>query len=697
MRWVIGIAAVLFAATASAGPSRHARICGDVSADPELRVTACTRLIEARPDTQTFIDRGDARFLDGDWEAAMADYSEALKREPNNVAALTKRARLHFAFGNTTLALADLDRAIAIAPDANLYASRGEILFSSGRTKDAIAAYTTALTLEPRNAAILRKRAKVHQWNDDDAAARNDFDRAIEYTLDDPEAYVDRAAFFRQHVRFEQAMKDLTKAIELDPTYLPAYDQRAGVYEQLGLYTDAVQDLTMLNRAHPDDVSIIERRAHAFFELGESDLAIADATTALKAAPTPENLQARGFAYLQKGDIAHARTDFEDAAHGLRHNENLAVRLRQLFCRAICGSVKPGALLKTLVLGLWNIQAEAIGLTDHARTRRRLIADADALLGLLALKQSDSKAATAIFNAALLISNESPVALYGRGVVKHQAGGAAGAKDDFVAGRNIDHRIDHTFALVGIEPVPETRTIMREPAPDAGVERDIAICDGAEMTPRADGSPDFTVNIEACTRALRGETKKPVRSQAYYQRAQWLAQTGDVAAATIDIDAALAIDPRHVDALLARAALAARERKFDRAIIDFDAALEVEPASFHALFGRCEARVEIGDIKGGVADCDRAVELSRDPDVFGQRRAPVLLRAGEYKRALSDYDAVLRHAARQGLGVDPYALFGRGIARKKLGDAAGADADLKAARRQHPGIDQEYAALGLKP
>jgi regulator of sirC expression with transglutaminase-like and TPR domain len=102
-------------------------------------------------------------------------------------------------------------------------------------------------------------------------------------------------------------------------------------------------------------------------------------------------------------------------------------------------------------------------------------------------------------------------------------------------------------------------------------------------------------------------------------------------------------------------------------------------------------------MKGAVADCDRAVAVSGDPDRTSQRRAPVLLRAGENARALNDYDAMLRETKRWGLPLDPYALFGRGIARARLGDATGAEADLKTARASAPSIDAEFLAIGLKP
>lgn len=555
-----------------------------------------------------------------------------------------------------------------------------------------------SLALDPRNVTLLLRRARTYEAKNDDAAARLDYDRAVEFAPKNPEVLVARARFFKRRVRSEQALADLVKAIEVAPDYLPAYDERASFYALRGKHRLAADDLTKVLSARPHDTGVLRRRMDAFLELRDSDRAIADGTKLVTAMGGHDALLARGIAYLQKGGPALdlAQPDLEAGVRILRNADNAGLRFVRAICETLFARQRPTLLLKTIVVGLWRMQVDALGLSAHSKTRRHMIADADAHLGLLALKRNDLKTAASIFDAALALSTESATALYGRGVVKHQAGDIEGAKDDFVAARALHPGIDHAFAVIGIEPVPETRIVMVAPMPESGIERDIALCDGKEMTSRADGSIDFVPNIEGCTRTLRGTIAKPAKARAYYMRAQWLASTGDVAAAAIDVDAALAIEPRNADALLARAALLVRARRFEHAIADFDLALKIAPESFQALFGRCWARIETRDVKGAVQDCDRAVELSRDPDVFIQRRAPILLRAGQYERARADYDRILRHIARQGLEAAPHILFGRGIARRKLGDTGGDD-DLKAARKQQPGIDKEFAALGLTP
>ncbi|USX29189.1 tetratricopeptide repeat protein [Oxalobacteraceae bacterium OTU3CINTB1] len=73
-------------------------------------------------------------------------------------------------------------------------------------------------------------------------------------------------------------------------------------------------------------------------------------------------------------------------------------------------------------------------------------------------------------------------------------------------------------------------------------------------------------------------------------------------------------------------------------------------------------------------------------------KAMVLLRMGRDREAVAAYDKVL--ASRSGMASS---RFGRGLAKRRAGDRAGGDADLKEARLASPGVDDEYARMGLRP
>nr|WP_315393535.1 tetratricopeptide repeat protein [uncultured Duganella sp.] len=73
-------------------------------------------------------------------------------------------------------------------------------------------------------------------------------------------------------------------------------------------------------------------------------------------------------------------------------------------------------------------------------------------------------------------------------------------------------------------------------------------------------------------------------------------------------------------------------------------------------------------------------------------KAMVLLRLGRYREAVAVYDEALALRPRMA-----FSRFGRGLAKRRAGDRAGAEADFKAARRAQPGVEGDYARMGLTP
>ncbi len=692
MRWLI--AAFLLLALVEPALSSDQSRCVDAKAPAAMRMAACTHAVETSPTAQAYIDRAGAHRDAMQWDEARADLDKALTLDPRNVRALSLRAAMHAVYGDAKAAIADLDRAIAIRPDAALYAQRGDVWVMTD-DKRAVAEYTKALLLEPKNVATLTARAEAYVRLDQDPLARDDYDRALEIEPRDPLLFVGRGRVFRKQFRKMQALDDFTTAIKLDPDFLPAYRERAQTYVQHAEFTPAIADFNRILAAKPKDADALRARRRAYLEVGDSAHAIADAERIVAVAKYlyAEDYLERGVAYLRRGgddDFTRAERTFKQAAAFERGHERGATAFVKKFCAIFCGARRSGSIAALLLAA-----APSRKKLDHNRN----IADADAYMGMLALKRGDDGKAAAIFAEALEHSSRSAVAYYGRGVVKHNAGDIEGAKDDFATSRDHNGNMHLLYARAGIEPVPAQHATFVEPIADAaGSARDIGICQrGDDVAPTAGATLDFAAEIDACTRVVRAKPAKEVKALAYANRARWRAMKSDRDGAIDDYNAALTVDPGNVNALIAIGGYLTEQRKYDAAIAAFDRAATADPKSFNALFGRCEARAAQGDAKSAVADCDQAVAAAGDDPRVKVRRAPVLLRAGENKRALRDYDLVLREAARYGLPDDPDARFGRAVALKRLGDTAGAEIDFKKARAQDPTIDRQFAELGIKP
>jgi tetratricopeptide (TPR) repeat protein len=193
-----------------------------------------------------------------------------------------------------------------------------------------------------------------------------------------------------------------------------------------------------------------------------------------------------------------------------------------------------------------------------------------------------------------------------------------------------------------------------------------------------------------------------------------------------DYSEAIRLDPRHANAFNGRGSAYSRKDQYDRAIEDFNKAISLDPKdalpvtnrgnahAFKAQYpraiedynrairldanqsdafnGRCWARAALGrDLQAALADCNHSILLDADYANGYGSRAFVYLKLGEFDLAISDYEVSLRLEPKS-----PHSLYGRGYARQKKGDAAGAAADIAAAKAIQPDIAEVYAKLGLK-
>lgn len=131
-------------------------------------------------------------------------------------------------------------------------------------------------------------------------------------------------------------------------------------------------------------------------------------------------------------------------------------------------------------------------------------------------------------------------------------------------------------------------------------------------------------------------------------------------------------------------------KHFAIAVQAMDQAIAAKPGDASLLQGRCWIKaVQNTDPAGAVADCDQSLKMDSGNRVTLDYRGFALYRAGRYADALASYNATL-----EAHSDNPDALYMRGIVRKKLGDDAGAAADIAAATKADSEITGIYAGYG---
>ena len=101
-------------------------------------------------DVQTHLDDGRARFADGDFGRAIADFTEWILANPNDAQAHFLRGNVHLERWDLELAVADFARAILLDSGfAEAHNSRGIARFLQGELDLAIADFEAALRIDP--------------------------------------------------------------------------------------------------------------------------------------------------------------------------------------------------------------------------------------------------------------------------------------------------------------------------------------------------------------------------------------------------------------------------------------------------------------------------------------------------------------------------------------------------------------------
>lgn len=284
--------------------------------------------------------RGSVRLASGEYELAIADFTETLefKVEPDCVRAYNFRGIAYRNKGDIDKAIEDFNAAIAGKSDyAEAYNNRGLAYRRKSEVDRAIEDFNTALRLKPNFSHAYNNRGLAYRDKDDIDRAISDFDEAIKHRADFARAYNNRGDAYREQGKVHRAIKDFSKAIELRPELVEAYDNRGDAYQDKEDYNFAIDDYTTVIRREPTCPKAYLKRGHAFQLRGDVEAAIADFDTASQ--HNPEFADAyvkRAHAYwlASKSDSAidanieaELKTIKSDSAKLVRH---LAQHTREL-------------------------------------------------------------------------------------------------------------------------------------------------------------------------------------------------------------------------------------------------------------------------------------------------------------------------------------------------------------------------------
>jgi tetratricopeptide (TPR) repeat protein len=196
---------------------------------------ACTEIIkspsfELNEKALAYRYRGEVRMYAGAVRPAIADFTESIRLNKENMPAFEGRGWVKFTAGNLTGAIADYSEAIRLSPATiELYNERGHIYIIDGKPDDAIRDLTEALRLTSSNPSAFNTRANAFNTRgfayfkkDDLVRAQEDFTAAIAINPLKSIFYLNRGHVYEAQGKASDAVDDLQQALLLDPSLIEA-------------------------------------------------------------------------------------------------------------------------------------------------------------------------------------------------------------------------------------------------------------------------------------------------------------------------------------------------------------------------------------------------------------------------------------------------------------------------------------------
>ena len=260
----------------------------------------CIPLFSYAQQANVSADDGLTKFQKGDYSAAIRQFTEALKLDPENYAfnlgmGISLRETDH-----SDSAILYLDHAIKIQPTAEAYLNRAALFYTLKENAKGEKDEQMAMHMQPSSAGMYELRGFCLLQKKDYVKAIMVFDSAIAKDKNTYKTYVNKAAALTNLKRYEAAIAVLDQVIALKPDYFNAYYDRAYTYMLSGDMDQALTDCNKLIGMDDKNTEAILLRANIKDKLGDDAGALEDCNLAI--AIDPNNAKAYNLRAVTRFD-----------------------------------------------------------------------------------------------------------------------------------------------------------------------------------------------------------------------------------------------------------------------------------------------------------------------------------------------------------------------------------------------------------
>jgi len=285
------------------------------TSEPEKTIEACSHLLDSGslPSVDlkfAYGSRGAAYLVTENYEAAIADFTELIRRSPVKAEAFKFRGDAYYGAGIYDRAIADYSHVIEYGHlRTEGFVRRCQAHFANGQVEHALADCGIATRRYPKTVTAFLVRGGIFMSTGAYEEALMDFDEASRLEPDSWLAWLRRGDANYEMGQYERAISDYQRAVHLNPNArnLNAWAWSLYLASQYGR---ALVEIERSLALEPDNPAAIDTRAHVLAALGRTDEALTNFRRALEIAD-PESI-----AFYQEALVGHGYTVKVDGVYG---------------------------------------------------------------------------------------------------------------------------------------------------------------------------------------------------------------------------------------------------------------------------------------------------------------------------------------------------------------------------------------------
>jgi Flp pilus assembly protein TadD len=327
--WLVGLGATRLWARAAARPEQRRALAlvgvavGMLYAarivirdrDWNNEIVFYSRSLESEPQPRLFLNLGFALVAQGRFDEAMAQYSEALRLDPDSPETHNNLGNALASLGRINEALAQYSEALRLKPDyLEAHVDLGITLALQGRIDEAMAQYSEALRIKPDDpeAHLNLGLALAGQGKIGEAIAQ--YSEALRIKPDYPEAHLDLGLALASQGRISEATAQYSEAQRIEPDYPEAHFNLGLALAAQGRVDEAIAQYFEALRLKPDYPEAHNNLGLALAGQGRIDEAMAEYLEALRLKPEdPKAHLNLGAALAAQGRIGEALAQYSEA------------------------------------------------------------------------------------------------------------------------------------------------------------------------------------------------------------------------------------------------------------------------------------------------------------------------------------------------------------------------------------------------